>query len=82
MRTCPALRPRRDLRTWHDQCVGAAFRSFNSVGSRGSNYGAQSHGLLAPCVRFAVQVTRYHATLGSGRWPSFAGRGWLPAGFQ
>jgi hypothetical protein len=25
---------------------------------------------------------RHHARLASGRWPSSAGRGWLPAGFQ
>jgi len=34
MRACPALRPRRDLRTQPDQCVGAAFRYFKNVGSR------------------------------------------------
>jgi hypothetical protein len=36
---------------------GTAFRSLNSVGSRiCGDFGAQSHGLPAPCVRFAAGV--------------------------
>ena len=42
---------------------------------------AQSHGLLTPCVRFAAAVTDGHATLGSGRLPTVAGRAW-PAGVR
>jgi hypothetical protein len=29
-----------------------------------------------------IGLPRYHARLASGRWPSSAGRGWLPAGSQ
>ena len=44
-------------------------------------FGAQSHGLHTRCLRSVTTVTRSHVRLASGCWPSFAGRGWLPAGF-
>lgn len=37
-------------------------------------FGAQSHGLAIPCVRFAAGVAPCHATLGSGWLPTFAGQ--------
>ena len=44
----------------HDRRVGAAFRCCQRRRlPRSVNFGAQSHGLLAPCLRFAVQVARY-----------------------
>src|SRR5207302_10053663 len=46
-----------------------------------TTFGAQSHGLFTRCLRFVTTITRDHARLASGCWPSFAGRGWLPAGF-
>jgi hypothetical protein len=46
-----------------------------------TTFGAPSHGLLTRCLRFVTTITRGHARLASGCWPSFAGRGWLPAGF-
>ena len=46
VRTCPALRPRRDLRARPLRRVGAAFRHLNDVGSHESvSFEAQSHGL-------------------------------------
>ena len=45
-------------------------------------FGAQSRGLSAPCLRFAVSITLHHARLGSGRWPAFSGRDSIPAGSQ
>jgi hypothetical protein len=58
MRTCPALRPRRDLGTRPPRCLDVAFRAVNGVGSRSvPSHGAPSHGLHAPCVRFAGRIT-------------------------
>jgi hypothetical protein len=44
------------------------------------HFGAQSHGLHARCLRFAAAVTRRHARLASGGWPTLSARDWLPAG--
>ena len=46
------------------------------------DFGAQWHGVRPRCLRFAVTITRPHARLASGGWPSSTGRDWLPAGFQ
>ncbi len=45
------------------------------------DFGARSHSVRSGCLRFAVEVTRHHARLASGCWPSSTGRDWLPAGF-
>lgn len=42
--------------------------------SEQSPFGAESHGLGTPCVRFAAKVTLDHATLGTGWLPTFAGQ--------
>lgn len=42
--------------------------------SEQSPFGAESHGLGTPCVRFAAKITLDHATLGSGWLPTFAGQ--------
>ena len=56
--TCPALRPRRDLRARPMRRVDAAFRLWYGVGSRGfGSYGAQSHGPCIRCLRFAGRIT-------------------------
>ena len=47
---------------------------------RMSYFGAQSHGLPARCLRFALVVTDAHARLASGWWPTLAGRGLDPLG--
>jgi hypothetical protein len=58
LRTCPALRPRRGLDARPPRHLDAAFRLVNSVGPRNlGSYGAPSHGLHAPCVRFAAGIT-------------------------
>ena len=54
---CPALRPRRDPGARPLRRLGAAFRPLDGVGSRVcTNFGAQSHGLRARCLRFAASV--------------------------
>jgi len=45
-----------------------------STPATGNYFEAQSRGLLTPCVRFAAAVSDGHATLGSGRLPTVAGR--------
>jgi hypothetical protein len=83
LRTCPALRLRRDLSARPPPRFDVAFRLFDSVGSReNSNFGAQSHGPLTRCLRFAGWVappprkTRFRM---AGR-PFRAGLGtrWVP----
>ena len=77
---CPALRPRRDLGTGHS-CFGVAFRFWHSVGSRcASSHGAQSHGLLARCLRFAAWVAPEPRKTRFRLVASLAGQDWLPAG--
>jgi len=49
---------------------------------RQTPFGAPSHGLDTRCLRFAPGLPQNGARLASGCWPSFAGRDWLPAGFQ
>jgi hypothetical protein len=46
------------------------------------NFGAQSQGRKARCLRFVRPVARRDARLASGRWPSATGREWIPAGLQ
>ena len=61
----------------------AAFRCLNHVGSRENNhFGAQSHGPFTRCLRFAVRVTPSPRKTRFRLLASFAGRGWLPAGFH
>jgi len=79
MQACPVLRLRRGLGAWlglPPRRSGAAFRHNNGVGPREKgDFGAQLHGLRAPCVRFVGGVTpALHATLGSGWSLTFAGR--------
>jgi hypothetical protein len=58
----------------------SAFR--DNVGSHDvHSYGARSRGLPTRCLRFVIAVTCDHARLASRLLASFAGRGWLPAGF-
>ena len=42
--------------------------------SEQSPFGAESHGLGTPCVRFAAKVALDHATLGTGWLPTSAGQ--------
>lgn len=48
------------------------------------SFGAQSHGLLTRCLRFAATVARVliygHAKLAPGGWHTFAGRAFHPLG--
>jgi hypothetical protein len=75
MHSCPVHRPRRDHRARPFRLSGAAFRLTQAVGSRTwLSFEAPSHGLNAPCVRFAESVTLPHATLGTGCWPALPGR--------
>jgi len=78
---CPALGPRRDRRARPLRRVGAAFRSDNSVGSRGDcPIEALSHGPPTRCLRFAVRLTPRPRKTRFRLLASFAGRVWLPAG--
>lgn len=57
-----------------------AFLESDGVGSHDvSDFEAQSHGPLIPCVRFTAWITPGRATLGSGRWP-LTRADWLPQG--
>ena len=58
----------------------AAFRCVNDVGSREDvDFGAQWHGPLTRCLRFAAPVARTPRKTRSRLLASSAGRGWLPA---
>jgi len=60
-----------------------AFRRQDGVGSRDdSSFGAQSHGLLTRCLRFAAEVTLGPRKTRFRLLANFAGRGWIPAGFH
>lgn len=65
------------------QCLkhqDVAFLESDGVGSHDvSDFEAQSHGPLIPCVRFTAWITPGRATLGSGRWP-LTRADWLPRG--
>ena len=81
--TCPALRPRRDLRTRPLRSSGAAFRNTEIVGSRNQQtFEAQSRGLSTHCLRFAGWVappphkTRFWLLV------RLCQAGFVPAGFQ
>jgi hypothetical protein len=56
LRTCPALRPRRLPAPGPYGAGVVAFRLVNDVSSAIAAFGALSHGLHAPCVRFAAGV--------------------------
>jgi len=80
---CPARRPRRGPRVRPLRPLDAAFRTIESVGPHIADFEAQSHGLVAPCVRFVAWVTPVlsrHATLGSGCWPALPGGVGYPLG--
>jgi hypothetical protein len=83
MHACPALGPRWDLRARPLRRVGVAFRLLDDVGSHDKpNFGAQSHGLHAHCLRFAAGVTPRPRKTRFRLVATLTGRGWLPAGFQ
>jgi len=46
------------------------------------DFEAQSHGLRTPCLRFAAGVTPEPRKTRFRLLASFAGRVWLPSGFQ
>ena len=55
---CPVLRPRRDRVRQAIAAPRRGLRSVNNDGSRDMNhFGAQSHGSLTRCLRFAARVT-------------------------
>lgn len=65
------------------RCNRAAFRHMNGVSPRNLvDSGAQSHGLLAPCVRFAPRVAPGPRNTRFRLLASFAGWDWIPTGSQ
>ena len=79
--TCPALSPRWGLHVRPSRRVGIAFRHSDGVGPHDVvRFVAEPRGPCTPCVRFTSWVTPCGATLGSGCWPSLAGRESYPQG--
>jgi len=61
--------------------VDTAFRLPNDVGARGYYLSRLNHAACTlPVYASQRGSLRHHATLGSGWWPTSAGRGWFPAG--
>lgn len=72
------LRDRQSLRV-APSVLPSAYTSA-SAPATAAYFGAQSHGLLARCLRFALAVADAYARLASGWWPSLAGRDSDPLG--
>ena len=63
--------------------VDAAFRFPNDVGARGYYLSGLNHAACTlPVYASQGGSLRHHATLGTGWWPTFAGRDWVPAGLR
>ena len=82
----PVLRPRRDRTGPLGPRVDLPDRAPAPDNNEGSPRGLIS-GLNRTAFDLAVYASRgqlpaRHARLASGRWPSFAGRDWLPTGFR
>ncbi len=84
MRTCPALRPRRARHAWPVLGVATRPSVFLTTSALASSYLSRLHHAACTLPVYASQggSRRHHATLGSGWWPSSAGRDWVPAGFR
>jgi len=79
--TCPALRPRRNLRARPSRPSGAAFRNTEIVGFRNQlTFEAQSRGLSTRCLRFAGWITPPPRKTRFWLLASFARWDWLPTG--
>ena len=79
--TCPALRPRWNLRARPLWLSDAAFRHLENVGFHIVDFGAQSRGLPAPCLRFAAGVAPIPRKTRFRLPASFAGGDCLLPGF-
>ena len=78
---CPALRPRWDLHARPLRRFGAAFRSSHHVGSHHQPLSGLHHTAWSLAVYASSPgLPQTNARLASDCWPSFVGRGWLPAG--
>ena len=67
----------------HTRRVDTAFRLPNNVGARGDYLSGLNHAACTlPVYASQRGLLRHHATLGSGWWPTSAGRGWVPAGLH
>jgi len=63
--------------------VDTAFRLPNDVGARGYYLSRLNHAACTlPVYASQRGSLRHHATLGTGWWPTFAGRDWVPAGLR
>ena len=75
------LRPRRSRAAKPERLHDAAFRCLNGVGLLDVVFsGLDRSGLPARCLRFAAPVTRNHARLASGWWPTSTARASHPLG--
>jgi hypothetical protein len=76
------LRPRRDRRTRpYSAPTRPPLRQKRKL-TASTGLGAQSHGVGAGCLRFAVAIAGPHARLASGCRPGSTGWGWLPTGLR
>ena len=65
----------------HSRHLDAAFRCCDDVGFHAYQLSGLYHAACAlPVYASQRRLPERHATLGSGWWPAFAGRDWLPAG--
>jgi len=78
LHACPAPGPRWNLRVWPcSRRVDAVFRCCDGVDFHGAQLSGLTHAAcVLPVYASQRRLPGLHATLGSGWWPTFAGRDW------